>query len=161
MQVVMKPSMKDSLSAEPSFLLATKDKGPIVPVWVKGYSSSLGHKGKAVHGYGWWQGGELGTTLSSGRGCRNSVCSLCHWSMESGNVDQSVRKEKRRQHEETDYAESACLCVGSINQNTIFPRPVRCKQEPHSQSLSTIKVSSTQLQNLAETRQRTPSNYYL
>lgn len=93
MRAVMKPSMKDSLSAEPSFLLATKDKGPIVPVWVKGYSSFLGHKGKTVHGYGWWQGGELGTTLSSGRGCRNSVCSLCHWSMESGNVDQSVRRK--------------------------------------------------------------------
>lgn len=160
MRAAMKPSMKDSLSAEPSFLLATKDKGPIVPVWVKVYSSFLGHKGKAVHGYGWWQGGELGTTLSSGRGCRNSVCSLCHWSMESGNVDQSVRRKTEGSMRRLSM-QSACLCVGSINQNTIFPWPVRCKQEPHSQSLSTIKVSSTQLQNLAETRQRTPSNYYL
>lgn len=121
LQVVMKPSMKDPLSTEPSFFLARKGKGPIIPVWVKGYSSFIGHKEKAACGYGWWKGSGLGMTL--GRvlvgmaGTQPVAYVIGQWNLAMWNEASKGKQRAVR----GDWVCRVCVLVWRINQDT-FPR---------------------------------------
>lgn len=88
---------------------------------MKGYFSFLGHKEKAVCGYGWWKEGGLGTTL--GRVLAGDAgTQLVAYIFDQWDLAMQIKVFKGRYKAAgRDWVCRVCMLVCRVNENTIFP----------------------------------------
>lgn len=135
-QVVMKPSMKDPVHWT-FFPSSNEGQGVHCPCMSERLLQFPWHKEKAVCGYGWWKEGGLGMTL--GRVLAGDAgTQLVAYIFDQWDLAMQIKVFKGRYKAAgRDWVCRVCMLVCRVNENTTFLwwGGIRCKEEPHSQSV--------------------------